>query len=216
MNTKHFFAAIALCASAFAQAGVIGGIDASNFAAPTVEHFNGTAVNQNFGNGMAYQSQTNDNTLNYSGVYDLGGAGFVLGGLEDDGYFITGVGAQTFSFTFAGGATRFGFHGGAWYDRDVSSNGSFTLAFYGLDDMLIDSMLVNTSDLFMWDDFYGFASNSGAIGRVEFQNVNFLVLDDVTFDPASAAATVPEPASLALLGLGLVGFAAARRKSRAK
>lgn len=216
MNIKLLLTAVALCAGAFAHAGVIGGIDVSNFVAPTVVHFDGDASTQNtydFGNGMSYAGQ--GNTVNYSGFYSLGNAGGVTGGLDDDGYFATGDGQSTFEFKFAGGVTRFGFHGAEAVvdDGSLGRDGLMSLAFYGMDNALINTVQVDTGSLFSWDDFYGFESNGGAIGRVVFQGVGSTILDDVTFD--KVAATVPEPGSMALLGLGLAGFAAARRTSRA-
>lgn len=52
----------------------------------------------------------------------------------------------------------------------------------------------------------------GSVNSVSFNNnPNALVFDDLTVN--GQAAVVPEPAPLALLGLGLVGFIASRRKS---
>lgn len=59
-------------------------------------------------------------------------------------------------------------------------------------------------------DFIGFTSDTPITGYTV--NSGYTVLDNVTLGAAALPASVPEPGSVALLGLGLMGFVAARRK----
>lgn len=228
MTKKLLFTAIALCAGAFAHAGTIAVIDASKFVNPTIERFTDSPVKQatyEFGNGLTYTSldQGGSDFVKTNEFYSFGSfGGGVAGGNEDDWFFATDITAEktssSFEFRFAGGATRFGFAGGESAGGDISlDDGIMDLEFYDLTDARIDPSFLQADNggLFSLSDFNSFEVSSGAIGRVVFRNVGHVVLDDVTFEGAAAAA-VPEPASIALLGLGLAGFAVARRKHARK
>lgn len=56
--------------------------------------------------------------------------------------------------------------------------------------------------------------NFAQIDTLRIQLDDIFVIDDIVLDAPGAPADVPEPGSLALLGLGLAGFAARARKAR--
>ncbi|MDL2353823.1 MAG: PEP-CTERM sorting domain-containing protein [Pseudomonadota bacterium] len=223
MNKRLLFTMIALCAGAFAHAAPIVDAPESSFVAPTIEHFKGTptdVASYDFLNGMTYKNLGQADHINFDGNSFVDGNTSVSAGYDDGdgdvGYFATGdaITPTSFEFSFASGVTRFGFHGIASVDDGASStNGIVNIEFFDMNNISLMLVPVDTGSFFSWYDFYGFESTSGPIGRVVFNNVNKMVLDNVTFEGAAA---VPEPASIALFGLGLAGFAAARRKTARK
>jgi hypothetical protein len=56
------------------------------------------------------------------------------------------------------------------------------------------------------------AGRAGAIDELQLDLGNYFLIDDVSLSPAQAPVQVPEPASLAIFGLGLAAAAALRRK----
>ena len=91
----------------------------------------------------------------------------------------------------------------------VSNPGTTTFSSF-LAGNLVESAIVNTG---YEGHFFGFTNSAFDSIRIDSINENnAYILDNLQLGSPSASA-VPEPASIALLGLGLLCFAAARRRS---
>lgn len=185
-----------------AEAGQIGIGDFSG--SETVTTFNGLFLPV-FDNpapvefdGNTYN--TNDNIFRYS-PFDVG----------PDEKIGTNTNFGFFDIELGEGAQRAGVEVGFLFQEDA-----FSVEFFDLFDNSL--FFINETSADFDFTFVGFEADAGLIGRVRVtdtsDNVSVMAIDNFRFEGPTAV--VPEPASLALFSLGLLGVGAVKLRSRRK
>lgn len=140
----------------------------------------------------------NATTANNIGILFNDGSNVIHGDL--DGL----IGEGALSILLASGTDVFGFN------LVGANSGQFIAAFFAADGSLLGSISQAAND-----SFYGFRATGGdQIWGISLTNTDSLGIgfDNVTFNQRVQA--VPEPGSVALLGLGLFACAAMRRRKK--
>jgi hypothetical protein len=198
-----------LTISALANANEVTSIPGGSvIALPSVDYVG--AGPQSF-TGGTWSSTYGVSVFGWNGGYTFGTNGnwdsaLVMAGLNTPNI------ADTMTFAFTAPVSAVG--GFINYNPNGNTLATPTISVYDTSNNLIESAILSFTTGGGLDTgfFYGFSENTANIGSFTFTG-NYIGITSLTTSTSTPIST-PEPASIALLASGILGFAATRRKKK--